>query len=193
MKALFLAVLVSIVPLMNTHAADITHLDQATTSKALDRATAPRDYVYTFEMEMDKSWDNVESIRWRYKEFLQLQKEGHADYRPAIDVFIEACKRAIEHHYHLRKYRREFDDAVRKANDFRPGRDNVRDSIRFQNLVATKNAAESYYREEKRLSDEAKKAWTEGLKQKEIADSKWRPTPLPPKPKSKDPYLEEQP
>jgi hypothetical protein len=172
---------------------DISRLDRAATSQALDRAVATRSYLSSFEREMDKHWDYVESIRWRYKEFLKLQKEGHPDYRVAVDLLAEACRRAIEHHYHLKKYRPEYRDAERKLQNFRSTGKNIPDSINLQHLAATNAAAQSYYREEKRLHDEALKAWAEGLKQKQIADSKWRPAPPPPKPKSKDPYLEEQP
>ena len=157
-------------------------LDRVETGKALKKAI---DVHYVnfgctkFEDQNDSwSWgeahrDNVDAVRWRYKQLLELQKTGHSDYRAAVDQFVEACKRAIERHYELKK------GPLPRASDH----------------DTTKAAADVYNNSLKQLLDEANARWAEGLRLKTLADSKGYPVPPPPKPKPTptNPYLEEVP
>jgi hypothetical protein len=166
-------------------------LTRDATGGALDAAVRPK-FAMTFEMEV--GGNHVEAVRRRYRELLTLQKTGNADYRVAIDLLVEACRRAIDYHYELKKEQPEFRGASGNFNNFRGGGNVLADNAARQELFAKKIAADAYYQVRAQLLEEAIKAWNEGLKQRDLADNKGHPVSKPP-PKSSvaDPYLQEAP
>lgn len=166
-------------------------MDRDATSQAIEAivgSTTPSGF------QSDAQANNVDAIRQRYKELLDLQKTGHVDYDTATDLFLEACRRAIDYHYELKKERPEFRDASQKFESFQAGPNVVANLAIRHDLFAQEIAADAYYHGRARLLDDAKKAWGEGLKQKALVDSKLHPVPpRPPKPAVTDPYLQEAP
>ncbi|MCG3148544.1 MAG: hypothetical protein PCFJNLEI_01988 [Verrucomicrobiae bacterium] len=171
-------------------------LDRTETGKALNQATGRccinyrcTNFVKTSSWEGDEiDRDFVDAVRWRLKQLFELQKTGHADYRAAIEKFIAAGKRAVDRHYVLKK------GSPPKAPDRIAGHD-LDKNIARRNIDTANAAIEAYNKELKRLQDDAVGYWAEGMKLKETADNKYRPTPAPPKPKPTptNPYLEEVP
>jgi len=159
-------------------------LDRTETGNALARVVH-ENYGLGFGFEVVA--DQVEVIRGRYKQLLELQKTGHPDYRAAVEQFIEACKRAIDRHYEAKK------GPPPKVPD-RMGGNDLANNIARQNLAAAKEAADAYNNRLARLKDEANGNWAEGQRLKRLADDKGRPVPqVKPKPAPTDPYLEEVP
>jgi hypothetical protein len=164
-------------------------MDRDATAQAIDRVADPNSRI-----DGEAAANDVDAVRTRYKQLIDLQKSGHTDYRPAIDMLVEACRRAIDYHYELRKERAEYRDASQKFESFRGGPDVPANIVIRRDLFAKKIAADAYYQGCARLLDEAKKAWSEGLNQKTLVDSKLHPVPPPPpKPAVTDPYLQEAP
>lgn len=160
------------------------------TSKRLGRAID--DYEYEgFDLEL--RLNHVDHFRWRYRELMDLKKRGHKDYQAAVGLFIEACKRAIERHYQLKQEKPEYEHAKRNFDNFkRSQRNTVADNARLNELSRVKSDADAYYLECQRLADQARLAWSEGVKAKELADNKRNPPPpKPKKPAQTDPYLVE--
>jgi len=159
-------------------------LDRIETGNALAGAIREVSWA-TFSMEVNA--DRVDLIRGRYKQLLELKKTGHPDYQAAVEQFIEACRRAIERHYELKRGPPPKAPDRMSSNDFANG-------IARQNLAVAKAAADSYNNTLKGLQDEANGRWAEGQRLKRLADEKGRPVPqLKPKPAVTDPYLEGKP
>lgn len=174
-----------------TQTQTLKRMDRDATAQAIERAVRP---ILMSSFEMEAQFNNVDAVRNRYKQLIDLQKSGHPDYHAATDLLVEACRRAIDYHYKLKKERPEYQDASRNFGNFHGGGNLLVNNAARQDLFAKKIAADGYYQGRARLLDEAKQAWSEGLKQKALVDSKAHPVPPPPpKPVVTDPYLQEAP